>query len=282
MFTRTDNGKLLHLVVDWTAFEGQVDLESIIQNVDVDLSETTNATVEKEFHKVPPKHGTLLVITDLRQSWDRDKLLHLKRSLERFVNPIAVFDKRSVEIELISNTEIETDATEHSYNKINGRVENQVFSKLKFNTTYIESIIDESGKTITTELHHDGNRIYKLVEENIAFPLLKNVHVVVHYMNTYKKAYFKRQTGLHLIDFGSIFLFINGYRVPPYGDKNNDWLQLDVRKGQGTSRYLGTREVLGRIEIRDTDSSFRIVSNREGVAFSIRAGAGGWRCKFHK
>ena len=266
MFTRTDNGKLLHLVVDWTAFEGQVDLESIIQNVDVDLSETTNATVEKEFHKVPPKHGTLLVITDLRQSWDRDKLLHLKRSLERFVNPIAVFDKRSVEIELISNTEIETDATEHSYNKINGRVENQVFSKLKFNTTYIESIIDESGKTITTELHHDGNRIYKLVEENIAFPLLKNVHVVVHYMNTYKKAYFKRQTGLHLIDFGSIFLFINGYRVPPYGDKNNDWLQLDVRKGQGTSRYLGTREVLGRIEIRDTDSSFRIVSNREGVA----------------
>ena len=266
MFTRVSNGKLLHLIVDWTAFEGNVDLKSIIQNVDVTLSETTDITVQRLFKKTPPQRGTLLVISELRQGWDRDKLLHLKRSLERFVNPIAVFDKRSVEISLISDADAKIDNTEKTYNKINGRIENQVFSKLKFNTTYIESIIDESGKTITTELYHDGVRIYKLVEDNVAFPLLKNVHVIIHYMNTYKKAYFKRQTGLHLVDFGSVFLFINGYRVPPYGDKNNDWLQLDVRKGQGTSRYLGNREVLGRIEIKDTDSSFRIVSNREGVA----------------
>lgn len=266
MFTRVDGGKVLHLEVDWTAFEGRVELESIIQKVDVSLNEVSDAHVVNKIGRAAPAKGTLLVVTQLRQSWDREKLLHLKRSLERFVNPNAVFDKHSVDIELISEAEREFDGLENSYNKVNGKIENQIFSKLKFNTTYMESTIDENGETICTELYHDGSRIYRLVEKNIDFPLLKNVHVVVHYMNSYKKAYFKRQTGLHLVDFGSIFLFINGYRVPPYGDKNNDWLQLDVRKGQGTGRYLGTREVLGRIEIRDTDGAFRIVSNREGVA----------------
>lgn len=89
---------------------------------------------------------------------------------------------------------------------------------------------------------------------------------MVHYMNPYKKAYFRRQTGLHLVEFGSIFLFINGYRVPPYGDRDDDWLQLDNRKTQGIARFLGNRELLGLIDINDKSRALRIVSNREGVA----------------
>ncbi|VEI69242.1 osmolarity sensor protein [Serratia fonticola] len=85
-------------------------------------------------------------------------------------------------------------------------------------------------------------------------------------MNPYKKSYFKRQSGIHVVDFGSIFLFINGYRVSPYGDRDNDWLQLNSRKAQGMRRHLGNRDVLGFVNIYDDANDFRIVSNREGVA----------------
>lgn len=267
MYTRKRGGDLFHLAVDWTAFENKKNLNATIQKVKVTLTKVSEKDVAKAHpdQKVP-KHGTLIAISNLRQNWDRENLLLLKRNLERFVNPIAVFDKGSVEIDLIADAEVLKDASEPHHKRINGRIENQVFTKLKFNTTYIESIIAHDGRTVTTELFHDGNRIYKLVERNTDYPKLKNVHVVLHYMNPYKKAYFKRQTGLHLVEFGSVFLFINGYRVPPYGDRNNDWLQLDVRKGQGTARFLGNRELLGLIDIKDSDNVFRIVSNREGVA----------------
>lgn len=266
MYTRKNKGVISHLTVDWTEFEDKENLQSTIQKIDIKLNETTDAEVIKEINRKVPKTGTLLVITDLRQNWNREKLMLLKRNLERFVNPIAVFDKSSVDIEMIADDELVKDHQEEIHNQINSRIENQVFSKLKFNTTYIESTIDSTGTEITTELFHEGRRVYRLVEDNIDFKLLKNVHVVMHYMNPYKKGYFKRQTGLHLVEFGSVFLFINGYRVPPYGDRNNDWLQLDNRKAQGNARRLGSRELLGLIDIKDSDRQFRIVSNREGVA----------------
>jgi signal transduction histidine kinase len=266
IYTRKNRSTLQHLEVDWTKFENKKELAATIQKIDIQLKEISENEAVQVLKRKPPKHGTLLIISGLRQNWNREKLMQLKRNLERFVNPIAVFDKGSVEVRLIAKAELSKDAVDKPHNRINGRIENQVFAKLKFKTTYIESTITPDGKTIVTELFHDGNRVYRLVEENKDFKLLKNIHVVVHYMNPYKKAYFRRQTGLNLVEFGSIYLFINGFRVPPYGDRNDDWLQLDNRKSQGTSRYLGNRELLGVIEITDPTRAFRIVSNREGVA----------------
>ena len=62
-----------------------------------------------------------------------------------------------------------------------------------------------------------------------------------------------------------MYLFKNGFRISPYGDAGNDWLGLEIRKGQGQRRYLGTRDIIGRIEINDTGGDFRDVSSREGL-----------------
>lgn len=70
--------------------------------------------------------------------------------------------------------------------------------------------------------------------------LLRDIEINIYYLNPYSKAYFTRQTGIRSVDFGSIFLFINGFRIPPYGDQGNDWLGMELRKGQGFNRFLGT------------------------------------------
>jgi len=107
--------------------------------------------------------------------------------------------------------------------------------------------------------------VLELVEDNHDFEMLKGVKVVIYYLNAYGKGYFKRMTGMHKVDFGSIFLFINGFRVAPYGEQKDDWLGLDRHKVQAYGRNLGAREVVGRIEISDAAGDYKIISSREGI-----------------
>lgn len=263
MFTQAKGEELLHVKVDWSAFEGKTKTADTIQKIDVLLNKITHQEAQKFSGKTLKQKGTILAISELRQEWDRDRLLQLKRNLQRFINPIAAFDKGSVEITLDAPHQIDQDSKHEPYERINGSVENQVFEKLKFKTTYIQSEIDADGVQVSTELFHEGERVYRLVESRTDFAPLKGVKLVLHYMNPYKKAYFKRETGLNAVNFGSVFLFVKGYRVPPYGDRGNDWLGLDSRKSQGMTRNIGARELLGHINVHATN--LRIVSNREGV-----------------
>ena len=126
------------------------------------------------------------------------------------------------------------------------------------------SSISSDGKEIYTILKDRDRTIFELWERN-TFNLLKDIKVHLYFLNQYAKAYFKRETSMHSVEFGSIFLFINGFRVPPYGEYGNDWLGLDIRSKQRYASSFGTRDVLGRIEINDYENRFPIVSNREGI-----------------
>ncbi|RNM02383.1 sensor histidine kinase [Dickeya undicola] len=265
LFTLKGNSVPLHLHLNWGDFEGLKDYNAVIQSVDVEIREVSLEFIEKKTGMKLNNHGTILLVTELKLDWIRDKLLSLKRQLQKFVNPIAAFDNSMVNIELVARHERQADISSEFHEKVNGLIENAVFEKLKFKTTYIESVINQNGNEITTTLYHEGEVIYKIVEHNIFYEKLKNISVTLHFMNQYKKSYFKRQTGINVVEFGSVFLFVNGYRVSPYGDRDNDWLQLNSRKAQGVRRYFGSRDILGVVNIFDDSNEFRIVSNREGV-----------------
>ena len=94
---------------------------------------------------------------------------------------------------------------------------------------------------------------------------LKSVKIILMYLNPYGKVYFEKQMGVRGVEFGSVYLFINGFRIPPYGDADNDSFGLEGRKGQGQRRYLGGRDIVGRIEIEDRNEQYSIISSREGV-----------------
>lgn len=266
MYTRKRGERMLWLEVCWTDFENKQSSDSSINNIDLRLTELTDLEYQKRTGLKPFAHGTSLTITDLRSEWDLPRLLTLRRNLERFVDPRAAFDSAGVTITLSVPSLATRDKKETAeHQKVNGTISNRVFEKLKFKTTYIVCEFKEETSLVTTELFHDGERVYRIVERN-PFNLIPDATIVIHYMNPYKKAYFKRQTGLNSVEFGSIFLFLNGYRISPYGDRDDDWLQLDSRKGQAFARTLGNRELVGRVEVDDDDGRLRVVSNREGVA----------------
>ena len=266
LLTRSGGGDLLHLKIVWPDFEieGKVDLT--IQQIklvitDIAEDEAANMAGFKNF----PDSGTVLVISALRSDWDRNRLLELKESLERFLNPNQLFLRNKFRITFSAPDLKDGDKGKDYSKKINVEIKNQIFDKLEFNSTYIDATISPKDGMTKTELYHDGEPVFKLVERNVAYPLLKDARVVIYYLNQYKKSYFKRQTGIRLLDFGSIFLFLNGFRIAPYGNRGDDWLGLDFRKTQGTTRYLGNRDIVGRVEIKGSEDQFKPISSREGL-----------------
>lgn len=264
MFSRVEGENYRKLFIDWKLFEKDGDINFNIQDIEFEIETIDHGRFEEETGYVGFKSGTILEINFLRNHWDADKLLNLRRHLERLINPNQAFKSNPFAIHIIADEFLVFDERRGENSKVNGPVKNSIFESLNFKTTSIRAEIDSEGRFITSNLQDRGNEIFTLKEKN-PFNLLKSITINVYYLNTYSKAYFTKQTGIRSVDFGSIYLFINGFRIPPYGDLGDDWLGMEIRKSQGYNRFLGTREVVGRIEVFDRDEDFKIISNRSGV-----------------
>jgi signal transduction histidine kinase len=243
------------LEIDWDLFEKNP-LQSFLS---VPIQHSTQ---RKE--KLGIRHGTVLTITTLRDTWDRNKLLRLRRSLEKLVNPYQRNDSANFRIKLIAHSETEADKnTANAWEKVNGPIRNTLLEKLGLRTTQLEVIIDRQGKTRLTRLTDRGTVIYEMTEVNKQ-ALLKDVHIHIFHLGTEAKKEFKRLMGLHSVEYGSIFLYKNGFRIYPYGEEGNDAFGLDRRKQQGTRRYLGTRDIIGRIELNGISKGLNETSSRDG------------------
>ncbi|MGA2869500.1 MAG: hypothetical protein ABSF34_10105 [Verrucomicrobiota bacterium] len=93
---------------------------------------------------------------------------------------------------------------------------------------------------------------------------LKNISIYLFALNLSAKALFSKSMGLRPVEYGSVFLYKNGFRIHPFGDVHEDKLGINRRKQQGQARFLGTRDLTGRIEINGKNPEFRETSSRDG------------------
>lgn len=264
------------LQINWEDFENITDYNVQINQIPMKLRKLTDNEIKKDTGYEIGANGTIIKISDLRIQWVKlddnslfneilnyQKFVSLKSTLEKLINKSQVV---SDDFKILLKVPDIDDAIETSYNKqINGEIKNKFFEKLDFNTTYIHSAISEDGRYIITKLKDRDKVVFKTIEKNNEFPELKNIKIILMHLNPYGKSYFKKQMGVRSVDFGSVYLFINGFRIPPYGEIDNDSFGIEMRKGQGQRRYLGGREIIGRIEIEDRENQFKIISSREGI-----------------
>ncbi len=240
------------LEVDWTSFE--VDSrDSEIGSINVFATELANRDYKDEVGAKSEAHGTTLIIRDLRSGWGPDRLKALRKELERFI--------------IDPDKSFTVDFHHWKYDDghpINGPIENKIFEELDFRASSIEARIDEGGEYITFELRHDGDYLFKSKELN-PYNDLRNIGLKLFYLNQPAKAFFKRSTGYRSVDYGSIFMFLNSFRVFPYGSVGDDWLGIEKRKAQGQRRFFGLREIVGFVEVTDLEDRFEPVSSREGL-----------------
>lgn len=217
------------------------------------------------------EHGTVLVIQN-SSNWGRIKIKELKHSLEKLINPFSETNEFTLEIicksELKEDNALKKDNTPKyiDRDKINGIVKNSILDILKLKTTQIEVIINELN--IETRLFDRGSLIYHISEKNKYNPFISNLKLDLYYLNRAAKINFNNKMGIPPVQYGSVFLFKNGFRVQPYGDIGDDSWGLDFRAQQGYSRYLSTRDLFGRVDITtlslEEAEQFKEVSSRDG------------------
>lgn len=265
-----EDSKVHSLTVNWELFDE--DHQNRFEAIGVEYESLDKFTGLPDLIS-PKKHGTVIEIKGLRRIWDRNSILRLKSALAKLINP---FGSNADEFKItvhapkeIYNDEVEQLAAkkrnqeDSSLGYVNGAVGNFIFETLQSKTTYIEVSVNSQDNQIHTKLIDRGELIYEILEPNI-YPLLKSsgFKCQVFFLNQSAKTTFTRRMGIPSVQFGSVFLFRNGFRVFPIGEEGDDWFKLDRRKAQGYARFLGTRDVIGRIDVFGADSDFREASSR--------------------
>ena len=259
------------LTVDWDRFEKN-DREHF-EAVPVAYVAKTAFDLPAELAKFGAslKNGTVIDIRKLRRPWGRARILALKGSLAKLINPfgdqtdrfsiqIAAPDEETEDKKLLQTAK---KAGEEALSKdiVNGRVGNFIFAALQDKTTFIQvSIVGDQLKTALTDR---GELIYRIREPN-PYPELESSGFAceIYYLNQSAKTTFTRRIGLQPVQFGSVFLFRNNFRVYPIGEDGNDWFGIERRKQQGYNRFLGSRDVIGRIDVFGSDEDFQEASSR--------------------
>lgn len=254
LFSRAKGAKsIAKLDIDWTKFEQ--DSSEEFQDVDVSIGSASNFP-EVYNAEAPSAHGTVLVIKDTRQDWDPATVARLRRDLAKLIDPFGTTSEVSVSTWFL-------DGTDERIEGVDGPVGNEIADILQEKTSRIHVVI--AGGFIDTTLHDRGRRIYS-VREPSPYDDLGDARVEgeVYFLNRSAKHTFTVRMGVRPVEFGSVFLFLNGFRISPIGDEFDDTLGLNRRKQQGQSRYLGTRDILGRVDVLARPKMFREVSSRDG------------------
>jgi signal transduction histidine kinase len=259
--------KIESIFVDWAKFEKN-------QRVLFEKIPVTHSVLTKTKYHI--KHGTILEITGIPTDfWNRDNFKRLKEKLSKLIRPdlntsddiqkfkiiLSVPDEADKDIIVLKKLKQETNnEIQLYYNTINGEIKNFVFNELDIKTTKIESSIDRNG-IITTRLTDRENYIYEIKEKS-AYPLLSEIGITLYFLNKSAKDTFKRRTGVPHIDFGSLFIYKNGFRIYPYGERGDDSLGIENRALQGYARYIGLRSLIGEISIIGSNPELRETTSR--------------------
>lgn len=268
--TRRDPAHAVEIVdVDWSLFESDAKKEFSI--VPVKHSQHPDFNVPDQAGRLST--GTALEIQMLREVWPREKLLRLRSALAKIINPfgnatdgfsVRLWAAHEVEADDEESRQSNDSETSEARNSVNGPIENFIFETLRGKTTSIDVKISADGFYLETSLVDRGELIYQIRERN-AFPELvgSSFNCSLFYLNRSAKQTFAQRMGVPSVQFGSVFLFKNGFRIFPIGEKGVDTFGIDRRKAQGYNRFLGTRDLIGRIDIYGSDEKFSESTSRD-------------------
>lgn len=256
LITSKINSNITHKVnVDWREFEK--DAQQSFGAIEIPFEEIEN----KNIFPQSKHHGTILKIKNLNSTWDEVKLLELRRSLEKLINPFSKVS--SFKIEIVAEEFIELDKKSGNNLKINGVIDNSILKVLDIKTTQID--LSLKGETITTKIIDRGTLIYHIEEPNNYLSIINDLEINLYFLNRSAKINFGKLMDIEPINYGNVFLFKNGFRVQPYGNVGDDSWKIDNRKQQGYNRFLGTRDLFGKVELTSENvAEFKEVSSRDG------------------
>ncbi|MCT4214987.1 histidine kinase [Elizabethkingia anophelis] len=216
------------------------------------------------------KKGTILKLLDLNNDWDEDKIRELRVTLSRLLNPIVPTEDFLISLSIPKELDKNLNATierPETLNKpdyyIKGTVSKE--GRPEKITFFSKNIGNEEALIFTDKdfLLKDPPRASLTGKFSFEFriwnrdDLTKLSREVNSTVKNVKK---------DLDDLSGISIYRDNVRVLPYGNKNNDWARLDIRRVNNPTLRLSNNQIVGYISIGlDSNPLLKDQSNREGI-----------------
>lgn len=258
LITKQENDNEIVVWFDWNDFSNE---ETYLDNVKVNWV-IRPATEIKE-------HGTILKLTNLSDDWDEDKIGELRVALSRLLNPIVPNEDFLISINLPNLIEkslsgiIERPETLNRPNYfIKGSVSKEgaplsvIFYSKKVGR---EEILDLPEKLFTSIKPYSAGpfsfefKVWDRDSENLSSIATETNSII-------------KNVKRDLDDLCGISIYRDDIRVLPYGNQNNDWVRLDLRRVNNPTLRLSNNQIVGYISIGlETNPELKDQSNREGI-----------------
>lgn len=262
IITQTKDDNFAHsLTINWDDYSNNTDLMSISNELNV-------------IDKVKDK-GTLLIIEQLRDRWTTASIKRIYRYVSNILQPFSLSDI----VNLDKDSEIDPGFTAKFFKQNNMEQPEVVADKevmiYKHAIAEIEGYIDETGigiysveskKLGISDIGEIGNAPD---DKNQPFTELKNVRFKAFYYiydsELIPQMHASSIRKLARIE-GGIRLYRNGFRVLPYAEPGDDWLDLDrsVRRRTILPQHSNIN-FFGFVELKDKENNFNETSSREGL-----------------
>ena len=244
----------VYVLLDW----GMFDEESYLDELTIDY-ETRAASIQP---------GTQLTLEGLRKRWEDSDFEELHARLSRLISPF----------EEIRDFEIELDIPARP--DLSGTVEPP---QLLLQPRYLlKGTLDATG-SFSGEFQLDGVTTATFTQRKLG-----GTGVVPENCGPFSveiRAWDRDREGLEPIAertdqsitqirrtlnaYCGVSIYRDGFRVHPYGEKGNDWLNLDLRSRQTPGKRLANNQIVGAIQIsRDENANLRDRSTREGLVIN--------------
>lgn len=274
---------LTTLEIDWRRFTA----EAYLDNIDIDV-----ATAVSDCSRT----GVDISISNLRDVWTKPRMERLVRELRRVASPAEISSDFSMHIDITAFTKQNSGFDGIKLLEDNNRdYLSDDFEDADPTAIIPFAISDHADYSLTGDFdtngsfngkfsnyRGDGNSISLSIPPpqsdlgiscgpvSIAVNVYDREHDAIEALFTRAGLDFKtigiRSARQILTDNSGVSIFRDGFRIRPYGEPENDWLELERQRVQNPSRKLGLSQLSGRVYIAGESASGLVErSSREGL-----------------
>lgn len=298
VISRKDNEpKEVYALFDWRQFDDEkkyLDQILVLWEQRTPTEVMPGGTIDllwKDDKKLPPEsqrtHGTILRMTGLKRKWELKQFEELRRGLARLVSPNLTKEQKGefeVKFDLPSPFD-QFDRTvkppailKHPHYIVKGSV--NADGSFKFAYKVLAEGVEETFKgTFVRIKDAKGEFEFRTMEAGQQLPAefrrIESGPLVIELRiwdrdelgNVVQKTRSTLQDVRQDLDaVAGVNIYRDNFRVLPYGEPNDDWLRLDIRRVQNPTLRLSNNQIYGVVDISaENNPRLRDQSNREGL-----------------
>lgn len=232
--------------------------------------------------------GTVIEISNLKGEWSFDKIKKVNAESQKLESIFEkIFSEKKKEDLFEIGFECNSDRllySDETIKELSSLLENSAVLKItnglysekdgRFtykinNVPYALSLKDSqiSGLSVFKERFAEKNLFYETEIRNTTCGDFKFNFFVFDFAADKESAYYLDKKDKETIKEHRIYLYRDHIRVAPYGDPDNDWLEIDKKRGVGRAGdYLSNDQVVGFVDIsKQGNPRLKDKTNREGL-----------------